>query len=134
MRNSIRNSVTRPLILVVCVSTACTSMRPVPVEPAGDGIRAVVHPGDTVRVLTKEGVSETLKLNTVGATTLAGTVVPVPPSVRGSGPEVDVPYGDIEQLAVRRASGAKTTWLIVSAVVVGLGIIVGSAKSQNNIQ
>lgn len=65
-------------------------------------------------------------LTAVGATALAG-MVPVSSNARGVGPEVDVPYEDIEQLAVRRVSGAKTTWLILGAVGVALGIVVGTA-------
>lgn len=51
MRMSTLKEVSTAFICIVfCLSSACTTMRPVTVDSTGDGIRAEVKSGDTVRV------------------------------------------------------------------------------------
>ncbi|MBV8334512.1 MAG: hypothetical protein JO358_03510 [Alphaproteobacteria bacterium] len=108
------------LIVLVGLSTACTTMRPIPVDAVGSQIRSQVHVGDTVRVLTEDRRSETIEVAELGDTALVGTA---------AGARVEVPYQSIQRLEVRRVSGAKTTGLIIGVVVaIALGAAVSAAE------
>ena len=94
-------------------------MRPVMVDATGSQIRAQVHAGDTVRVLTQDSRSETIQVTALGDTALVGAA---------AGARVEVPYQAIQRLEVRQVSSAKTTWLIIGVVaVVALGVALSGA-------
>jgi len=108
------------LILLLSLCAACTTMRPVPVDAVGSQIRSQVHVGDTVRVLTQDGRSETIQVAELSDTALIGTA---------AGARVEVPFQAIQRLEVRRVSGAKTTGLIIAVVaVIALGAAVSAAE------
>ena len=127
MPKSTLHSVAKNLvILLVCLTTACTTLRPITVEASGEQIRAEIRVGDTVRVHAKGGTSQTLHVTTVGMSSLIGMETHY--AAGGSGPvtsKIEVPYQDIERLEVQRVSGARTTWLVIGAVILGIGIFVG---------
>jgi hypothetical protein len=112
-----KKTLTTCLVAFVCLSTACTTMRPVMVDAAGSQIRSQVHAGDTVRVLTQDSRSETIQVTALGDTALVGTA---------AGARVEVPYQAIQRLEVRQVSSAKTTGLIIGVVA---AIALGAALS-----
>jgi hypothetical protein len=115
----VRHFASNTLILLLCLCTACTTMRPVMVDATGSQIRAQVHAGDTVRVLTQDSRSESIQVTALGDTALVGTA---------AGARVEVPYQAIQRLEVRQVSSAKTTWLIIGVVaVVALGAALSAA-------
>lgn len=74
MTNSrVRHFASTTLIPLLSLCTACTTMRPVVVDASGSQIRAQVHAGDTVRVLTRDSRSETIQVAALGETALVGT-------------------------------------------------------------
>jgi hypothetical protein len=95
-----RSSVATAIVVVlVCLSTACTSMLPVAADAAGEHVRLKVKVGDTVRVLTKAGASHSFRVTAVGESSLAGQAVKL--SGGGSdavGARIDVVYLDIAQI------------------------------------
>ena len=104
------------LIVLLSLSTACTTMQPVPIDSVGSQIRSQVHAGDTVQVLTRDSRSETIQVTALGDAALVGNV---------DGARVEVPYQSIQRLEVRRVNGARTTGLIlgvVAAIALGAGI------------
>jgi hypothetical protein len=114
-----KKTLTSCLVAFVCLSTACTTMRLVMVDAAGSQIRSQVHAGDTVRVLTHGSHTEIIQVTALGDTALVGTA---------AGARVEVPYQSIQRLEVRQMSSAKTTWLIIGAVVaIGLGAAAAEA-------
>jgi hypothetical protein len=116
----VRHFASNTLILLLSLCTACTTMRPVMVDAAGSQIRAQVHAGDTVRVLTQDSRSETIQVTALGDTALVGIA---------AGANVEVPYQAIQRLEVRQVSSAQTTWLIIGAVAVAaLGAALSSAE------
>jgi hypothetical protein len=127
VRKSTTNSIVTTIVSVlVCVSTACTTMRPVATDAAGDQIRREVKVGDTVRVLTKTGASHSFQVTAVGESSLAGNAV----RMWGGGSDVvaariDVAFLDIAQIEVQRVSGLKTTSVIAAVV---LGALIGIAS------
>jgi hypothetical protein len=119
MNSRVRHFASNTLILLLSLCTACTTMRPVMVDAAGSQIRSQVHAGDTVRVLTRDSLTETIQVTALGDTALVGTA---------AGARVEVPYQSIQRLEVRQVSSAKTTWLIIGAVaVIGLGAAAAEA-------
>ena len=115
-----RHFASNTLILLLSLCTACTTMRPVPVDAVGSQIRSQVHAGDTVQVLTQDSRGETIQVAALGDTALVGTA---------AGARVEVPYQAIQRLEVRRVSGAKTTGLIIGVVaVIALGAAVSAAE------
>jgi len=116
-----RIAATNLVILLACISTACTTLQPVAVDSNGDQIRNEIRVGDTIRVVTKNGAVQTFRVTTVGASSVIGN------SDQPATPK-EIPYQDIKELEVRHGSGAKTTSLVVGAVFLGLGILVGSAS------
>ena len=109
------------LVVLICLSPACTTMRPIAVDGNGDQIRNEIRVGDTIRVVTKNNAIQTIRVTTVGASSVIG-------SADSPATPIEIPYQDIKDIEVRQGSGAKTTWLMVGAVVLGLAIWVGSAS------
>lgn len=110
--------------VLVCLSTACTTVLPVAADVGGEQVRRQVKEGDTVRVRTRAGVSHSFQVTAVGESSLSGNAVKL--SGGGSdavGARIDVPYLEIAQIEVRRLSGLKTTGVIAAVV---LGVLIGT--------
>jgi hypothetical protein len=124
-----RKTLTSCLIVLICLSSACSTMRPVTADATGDSIRREIKPGDTVRVVTKGGPVRSFQVTAVGATSLGGDAVRT--WERGPDPvgsRIDVPYSDIAELDVKRASGFKTAGLVTAAVLVVVVIASGGGS------
>ena len=124
-----RKTLTAGLIVLIGVSTACSTMRPVAADAAGDSIRREVKAGDRVRVVTKAGATHTFKVTAVGATSLGGNAVDT--WERGTdavGSQIDVPYADVAELDVKRTSGLKTAGLVAAVVLVVVAIASGGGS------
>ena len=119
------------LAILVCLSTACTAMRSITADPAGEQIRRELKAGDSVHVLTRSGASHSFEINAIGATSLAGRAVRMTgvASAEAPGTQIEIPFADIAQIDVRRVEGLKTTGVIAAAVLGALlGIAVGQAS------
>lgn len=117
------------LVAITCLATACTTMRPIAADATGDSIRREVKPGDTIRVVTKAGSVHSFQVTVVDATTVGGNAVKAwqgGPDPVGS--RIDVPYSDIAELDVKRASGLKTAGLVAGAVLVVVAIASGGGS------
>lgn len=124
-----KKRLTACLVVLVCLSTACTTMHPRPVDATGDSIRREIKPGDTVRVVTKGGPVHSFQVTVVGETSLGGNAVrrwERSPDPVGS--RIDVPYSDIAELGVKRTSGLKTAGLVAAAVLVVVVIASGGGS------
>lgn len=125
-----RTSVTRQLastvaFVLICFSTACTTLSPVAADATGAGIRAEVKAGDTVRVSTADGASHRFQVSAVGESSLVGTAIGT--WERGTdvaGSRIELAYRDIRQIEVQHVSALKTTALVaVVAVVAAVAIV-----------
>ena len=115
---STKSIATTFLAILICLSTACTTMRPITADASGEQVRLELKTGDTVHVLTKSGANHSFQVTAIGATSLAGNAVKM--SGGGSdavGTLIDMPYADIAQIDVRRVAGLKTTGVIAAAVL-----------------
>ena len=115
---SAKSIATTSLAVVICLSTACTTMRPITADASGEKVRLELKTGDTVHVLTKSGASHSFQVTAIGATSLVGDAVKM--SGGGSdavGARIDMPYADIAQIDVRRVDGLKTTGVVAAAVL-----------------
>lgn len=127
-----RRIATPALALLICLSTACTTMRPITADVSGEKVRQELKPGDTVHVLTKDGASRSFAVTEVGATSLVGKTVRML-GVGSSdtwGAPVEIPYADIAQIEVRRTEGLKTTILVAVLVIAGDVAINSSSGSK----
>ncbi len=126
---TIKRTLTTCLVVLVCLFTACTTMRPIAADANEDSIRREIKPGDTVRVVTKDGPVHSFQIIVVGATSLGGNAVKM---WRGApdpvGSRIDVPYSDIAELDVKRTSGLKTTGLAAVGVLVVIAIASGGGS------
>jgi hypothetical protein len=133
VRSSATSSITTAIVaVVVCLSTACTTMRPVAADAAGEQVRREVKVGETVRVLTKAGASHSFQVTAVEESSLSGNAVKL--SGGGSeavGARIDVRYLDIAQLEVQRVSGLKTGSVIAALALVALVAIVTGGGSHS---
>jgi hypothetical protein len=105
--------------MLICLSTACTTLSPVATDATGAQIRAAIKAGDTVRVRTTAGASHTFQVSVVGETSLVGNAVGTWKSdadVVGS--QIELPYRDIEQIERQHVSAVKTTALVAAVAVV----------------
>jgi hypothetical protein len=117
------------LVALVCVSTACTTMRPVAADDSGDAIRREIKPGDTVRAVTKGGPVHTFQVTVVGATAIGGVAVNTWANGKDPvGSRIDIHYQDIAELDVKRSSGLKTAGLVAAVVVVAVAIASGGGS------
>jgi hypothetical protein len=128
-----KKTLTICLVVLVCLSTACTTMRPMAADATGDSIRREIKPGDTVRVVTKGGLIHSYQITVVGATSLGGDAVHMwKGGVDPIGSRIDVPYSDITELDVKRTSGLKTAGLIAAALLVVVVIATGRVDHSQN--
>jgi hypothetical protein len=126
---TIKKTLTTCLVILACLLTACTTMRPIAADANEDSIRREIKPGDTVRVVTKDGPVHSFQITVVGATSLGGNAVKTwqgGPDPVGS--RIDVPYSDIAELDVKRTNGLKTTGLAALAVLVVVAIASGGGS------
>ena len=116
--------------LLICFSTACTTLSPVAADATGARIRAEIRPGDTVRVLTADGASHSVQISAVGESSLVGTAVGTwKRSTDVVGSRIELPYRDIQQLEVQHVSALKTTALVaVVALVAAVAIATGGGS------
>jgi hypothetical protein len=124
-----KKALTTCLVVLACLFAACTTMRPIASDTTGDSIRQEIKPGDTVRVVTKDGLVHSFQIIVVGATSLGGNAVKTwkgAPDPVGS--RIDVPYSDIAELDVKRTSALKTTGLAAVAVLVVIAIASGGGS------
>jgi hypothetical protein len=112
--------------VLICVSTACTTLSPVAADATGARIRAEIKVGDTVRVLTADGTTHRFEVSAVGESSLFGNAVGTWKSgADAAGSRIEVPYRDIQQIEVQHVSGFKTTGIVA---VVGLVAAVAIAS------
>ena len=117
------------LMVLLCLSSACTTMRPLPGGVTGDSIGREIKSGDTVRVVTKGGPVHVFQVTEVGATSLSGNAVRTwSGGSDPAGSRIDVPYSDIAELDVKRSSGLKTVGLVAAAVLVVVAIASGGGS------
>lgn len=129
MRNAIGKIATSGLALMICLSTACTTMRPITADVSGEKIRQELKPGDTVHVLTKSGANRSFGVNEVGTTSLVGKTVRMfgVGSSDTWGSPIEIPYADIAQIEVRRVEGLKTS-ILVAVLVVAADAAINSSR------
>ena len=130
--NRTRSIATTLLAVLVCLSTACTTMRPIVADTSGDKLREALKPGDTVHVLTKSGASRSFQVTEIGATSLVGKTVKMlgVGSSDGWGSPIEMPYTDIAQIEVRRVEGLKTAFLVALGVLAADVAINSSSGSK----
>ncbi len=117
------------LALLLLFTSGCTSLKPVEVAPeilrekiVSDNIVSV---GDTVKVVTSDGVSTEFKVAAISESHILGKVT-------WSSKEVDIPIRDIVALETREFSGGKTSmvvggsllWLYIVAWAIAPAMIV----------
>jgi hypothetical protein len=117
--SGIKSVATTFLAVLVCLSSACTTMRPITADTSGEQIRRELKPGDTVHVLTKSGASHSFEITAIEATSLVGKAVKLVglDSPEAWGAQVDVPYADIGQIDVRRVKVLETIAVVVAGVL-----------------
>jgi|KBSMisStaDraftv2_1062788.scaffolds.fasta_scaffold151532_2 hypothetical protein len=98
------------------LSTGCTSLQPVALNPSGTTVaRPDVKSGESVVVTRKDGTRQTFTVLKVEDDALVGH-------------NTRVPYTDMSSLEVKRADGSKgKTALIVGAVVLGVAGIAAAS-------
>ena len=124
---TIRQLATTAVFVLVCLSTACTTLRPVAADPAGEQIRTEIRAGDTVRVVTTDGKTHSFQVTAVGASSLSGSAVRMSEGgTDAAGSRIDLPYRDIRQIEVQRINGLKTSAVVVAVVLAAaVGISTG---------
>jgi hypothetical protein len=121
-----KKALTICLVVLVCLSTACNTMHPMAADATGDSIRREIKAGDTVRVVTKDGLVHSFQITVVGATSLGGDAVHMSKGgVDKVGSRIDVLYSEITELDVKQTSGVRTAGLIAAALVVVVAISSG---------
>jgi hypothetical protein len=124
-----KKALTTCLVALVCLSTACTTMRPVAADATGDSIRREIKPGDTVQVVMKDGTVHSFQITEVGATSLGGNAVTMwKGGLDPAGSRVDVPYSEMTQLDVKRTSGLKTAGFVAAVAIVVVAIASGGGS------
>jgi hypothetical protein len=132
MHRSTIKAVSTVLICVsVCLSSACTTMRPVTVDSTGDRIRAEVKSGDTVRVRMMDGAVHSLKVTKLGDASLSGDIVNTwsRNAADVPGAQLDLRYQDIQQIAIRHVNVFATVAIVVVVVLAtAVGIATGGGR------
>jgi len=85
-------------------------MRPVTTDPTGSQIRTRLKAGDHVRVMSKNGDTLDLQVIALGTSSLSGELVRPGKTGQAVGSHIDLPYQDIEYLAVRRLHPVNTAY------------------------
>lgn len=129
LRPTAKRTLTTCLMVLLCLSGACTTMRPLPAAATGDSIRREIKSGDTIRVVSKGGAVHVFQVTVVGDTSLGGTAVRTwSGGADPIGSRIEVPYSDIAELDVKRSSGLKTVGLVAAAVLVVVAIASGGGS------
>jgi hypothetical protein len=132
MRKSTIKQVSTALICVlVCISSACTTMRPVTVDSTGDRIRAEVKSGDTVRVRMMDGAVHSVKVTKLGDTSLSGDIVNTwsRNAADVPGTQLDLRYQDIQQISIRHVNVLATVAIVIVVVLAtAVGIATGGGR------
>ena len=117
-------------VVLMGLSAACTSLRPVAVEPTGERVRAEVKVGDTVRAVTTDGVTVKFEVTAVGMASLIGDSSKVwGGGTNNASSRMDLPYRDIRQLEVQFVSVPKTVGIIAAVALVGaVGVATGGGS------
>lgn len=123
MRINLARHATSLIVLLIAVLSGCTHLKPVDMDPSTlqKNIRmgTLVHKGDTVRIVTRDGVSHEVIVTEVDEHTLRGHATGAPPGAVA----MEIPIGDIltleeEKVNVQEtAAGSVGVLSIVFAVV-----------------
>ena len=70
-----RQLATAALSVLICLSTACTTLSPVAAYPSGARIRAEIRVGETVRVVSLDGATHSFQVSALGESSLVGNAV-----------------------------------------------------------
>jgi len=124
-----RSTATAFLAVLTCLSTACTTMRPITTDASGEQVRLELKPGDTVHVLTKNGASHSFRVTAIGATSVVGSGVRIlgVSSSEPWGAPIEVPYADLAQIEVRRVR-ALPTIAVVAVLVLAADAAINSSR------
>jgi hypothetical protein len=127
-----KSTATAFLTVLTCLSTACTTMRPITADASGEQVRLELKPGDTVHVLTKDGASHSFEVTAIGATSVVGKAVRI---VGVSSPDpwgarIDLPYAEVAQIEVRRTEGLKTVVIVAAAAAVAAVAIAAAGQKS----
>jgi hypothetical protein len=129
-KSAVREISTALICVFLCLSSACTTTRPVSADSNGDRIRAEVKSGDTVRVLMMDGTIHSLKVTKVGDSSLVGDAVATWKSGADAvGTHLDLRYQDIQRIGIRHFNVLATV-AIVAVVVIAtvVGITTGGGR------
>jgi hypothetical protein len=123
MRINLTRHTTSLIVLLIAVLSGCTHLKPVAMDPSTlqKNIRmgTLVHKGDTVRIVTRDGVSHEVIVTEVDEHTLRGHATGAPPGAVA----MEIPISDILTLEEERvdvqetASGSIGVMAIVFAVI-----------------
>ena len=115
---------TVPLLLLVAVLTGCTTLQPVAMDPGAlqENIRGgtAVHAGDTIRVVTRDGVSRRLVVTAVEGNSLMGHAQ----GVKMEAVVIEIPIDDIILIEEEKVSGGETAVHSVGAVTIAIAIFI----------
>lgn len=129
--NATRRAAALFLSLLTCWSSACTTLRPVAVDPTGERTRSALKVGDSVRVLMTDGTKHGLKVTAVGESVLVGDGTKLSGATDAPGSHLELRYRDMRQLEVERTDGLKTTGLVAALVAVAvIGIASGGGSHE----
>jgi len=132
-KSTIKQVSTMLICVLLCLSSACTSMRSVTVDSTGDRIRAEVKSGDTVRVRMVDGAVHSMKITKLGDASLSGDIVSTwkrnPADVPGA--QLDLRYQDIQQISIRHMNVLATV-VIVIVVVVATAVAVATGGGSHS--
>jgi hypothetical protein len=96
------------LLLLVAVLTGCTNLQPVAMDPGTlqEKIRdgTALHEGDTVRVVTRDGVSHLLVMTAVEENTLRGYAQ----GAKTGAVVIEIPVDDILLLEKQKVNAGET--------------------------
>ena len=130
---AIKQFSTALISVLVCLSSACTTMRPVTVDSTGDQIRITVKSGNTVRVRMMDGTVHSLKITKLGDSSLSGDIVNTWQRSRMDipGTQLELPYRDIQQISIRHVNVLATV-AILSAVAIATAVGVSTGGGQHS--
>jgi hypothetical protein len=131
-KSTIKEISTALICIFFCLSSACTTMRPVSLDSSGERIRAQVKSGDTVRVLMVDGTIHSLKVTHVGDSSIAGDAVSSwKASADAVGTHLDLSYKDIQKISIRHFNVLATV-AIVAVVVIAAAVGISTGGGQHS--